>query len=839
MRVKTKIKYKLVLCLGFLLSGSLSQAQTSLPDAEPSTKDSLIVSDAEDSVFSVSSMTLLIEEANQRIHEISNNMVRGDTITKLFPEYTTFSRSVRKLVGKLDSENLSTYSLSHLQSVRNKLFRYKTRLNTWQDNINDRSETLTQQKKELISIREEFEINNWSSDTTLADLYLDRLRQIRLEDSLVNQNVNANLRLLVEAQNQLAELKIIVNNYLDDLDTSIQSYQLSLFDRNAAPVWSSVAFDDPPQVYQQLTLHAENNLILLRDYLSENKVNMYLHLGILVILVLLLYSVRDKAEALNRSNQLPKLGKMLYVLKYPWCAALLITLVIGPVLYLHPPSIMIQIFFIFMLVPLIVIVSGRGSQRENLCTLLLGLAFLLAEIENTQVESSLAHRVMVLITTISGLSSIILFVYRPKLAQDTYPAFFRWMLLIFILLFVVAIGANLLGFVALAVMLNLATVQSLIFGLLLFFSYRVISVFILLVTYSKSLQRSRMMRENQQVISKNLISIASLGLSLYWVVLTLATFNVYDITYEMVSEFLVKERELGTIVFSYWSILVFILVVWASITISRLIRYFLEQQYTLSSSSEKNKKGAYILLLRYFVLVVGFVLAIVAAGIPIDKVTIILGALSVGIGFGLQTIVNNLVSGLILALERPIQIGDVVEVSNYMGTVKDIGIRSSTIKTFDGSEVIIPNANFISGEVTNWTLSDKHYRIEIMVGVAYGSNSEKVTQVLKSALEDQEEIMNNPEPMVLFHGFGESSLDFRILFWCRDRNNWILLRSSVMEIIYQKLNEAKISIPFPQRDLHIKSELPQSNGHTPKPMEKRVSTTDKAKTPFKDKPKLN
>ncbi len=440
------------------------------------------------------------------------------------------------------------------------------------------------------------------------------------------------------------------------------------------------------------------------------------------------------------------------------------------------------------------------------------------------------------------MSSIVIFLRQERTHLGEYPAFFSRMLYLFLGIFSIAVLANLLGYVALSGMLNLATIQSLIFGILLFFGYRIFSILILLITYSKSLQRSRMMKENQEVISKNLSNITSTAILLYWLILTLASFNVYDLTYKIVSGFLLTERAIGSVTFSYWSIIVFILVIWASVTISRLIRYFLEQQYQLSSSSVNNKKGAYVLLLRYFVLVLGFILAVVAAGIPIDKVTIILGALSVGIGFGLQNIVNNLVSGFILALERPIQIGDIVEVSNYMGVVKDIGIRSSTIKTFDGSEVIVPNANFISGEVTNWTLSDKHYRIEILLGVAYGNDSQKVIKVLKKAVEQHDEIMTVPEPMVLFQGFGDSSLNFRILFWCKNRDNWVILRSEVMEKIYRLLKEAKIEIPFPQRDLHIKTDMLKSNGHSKvdhAPNEPGITAPEKSNKILKGKSKLN
>ena len=349
-------------------------------------------------------------------------------------------------------------------------------------------------------------------------------------------------------------------------------------------------------------------------------------------------------------------------------------------------------------------------------------------------------------------------------------------------------------------------------------SYRILGVLILLFVYSERIRRSAVFKENQKAISKNLLQIIEILLVVYWVSITLKLLNFYDVIYENVVEFLTTPRYIGTVAFTLWGIFAFILVVWASVVISRLVKYLMERQYLSSSQFGDNKKGAYILLIRYFILLFGFFLAIAAAGIPLDKVTIILGALSVGIGFGLQNIVNNLVSGFILALERPIQTGDIVEIGKFMGVVKDIGIRSSNVKTFDGAEVIVPNASFISNEVINWTLSNNHRRVEIMVGVAYGSNTQEVTKVLQTAIANHNEVMSIPPPMVLFHGFGDSSLDFRLLFWAKSMDNWLNLRSHVMEDIYQSLRDADIEIPFPQQDLHIKSDTSspvQSNQESP------------------------
>jgi len=194
-----------------------------------------------------------------------------------------------------------------------------------------------------------------------------------------------------------------------------------------------------------------------------------------------------------------------------------------------------------------------------------------------------------------------------------------------------------------------------------------------------------------------------------------------------------------------------------------------------------------------------------AAGIPIDKFTIILGAMGVGIGFGLQNIFNNLVSGLILLFERPIQLGDTVQVGQLTGNVQSIGLRSSNIRTFEGAEVLVPNGQLISNEVINWTLSDQKRRIELVIPVAYQSDPELVHRLLTAILMKHEDVVEEPEAFVFFSEFGESSLNFTMLFWIGDYIHGRRIKSEILFQVFKTLKENNIEIPFPQRDVHIRS----------------------------------
>ena len=235
---------------------------------------------------------------------------------------------------------------------------------------------------------------------------------------------------------------------------------------------------------------------------------------------------------------------------------------------------------------------------------------------------------------------------------------------------------------------------------------------------------------------------------------------------------------------------------------------------------------------RYIILVLGFLMAVAAAGISLDKLGFMAGALGVGIGFGLQNVVGNFVSGLILIFERPVRVDDVISSGTVEGTIVEIGIRASRIRDWDGAEVIVPNMELISQQVTNWTLSDSKRRRELFIKVEYGSDPNKVIDIIKKVVMSHENVIGDPEPMVLFLGFKEFSADFRILFWLT--GNMLSTTSDVSVGIYNALKSEGINIPIPKREIiEAKKEEPKK-----KPAAKEVKKVTKKEVKLdKSKPK--
>jgi len=231
-------------------------------------------------------------------------------------------------------------------------------------------------------------------------------------------------------------------------------------------------------------------------------------------------------------------------------------------------------------------------------------------------------------------------------------------------------------------------------------------------------------------------------------------------------------------------------------------------------------------IFRYLLVVFVFLFALSVVGIPLTAFTVIGGALAIGVGLGSQNLVNNFLSGLVLMMERPLKIGDIVEIENRRGTVEHIGGRSTRIKTFENYRIVIPNSKLLENSVVNWSLVDNYLRREVIVGVAYGSPVKKGHDLIIQAVTDNKNIEKDPKPFVLFTDFGDSALIFRALFWVQltDTVNPLIIESDIRFRIDELFRNAGVTIAFPQRDIHI---------DTLSPMEIRLVNPGKTESPIK------
>ena len=264
--------------------------------------------------------------------------------------------------------------------------------------------------------------------------------------------------------------------------------------------------------------------------------------------------------------------------------------------------------------------------------------------------------------------------------------------------------------------------------------------------------------------------------------------------------------QLGQTWISLATIVEFFVVGTIVVVASRIIRHFLRVRVLARTKLDVGQQYAIARMISYIVLVLGLLIGVETIGVNLSSLAVIAGALGVGIGFGLQNIVSNFVSGLVILAERPIQIGDRIDLgNNTVGKVMRIGARATHVLTNDNIMVIVPNSEFISSRVVNWTHIDPRVRLRISIGVSYNSDPHLVEKLLLEIAEANPGVLKNPVPTVVFKEFGESSLNFELRVWSDDMAHRPgTLESQLNFAIWDKFKQNGIELPFPQRDVHIK-----------------------------------
>jgi potassium-dependent mechanosensitive channel len=492
----------------------------------------------------------------------------------------------------------------------------------------------------------------------------------------------------------------------------------------------------------------------------------------------------------------------------PVNSALILGLFASAFLYQNKPMLFNDIFKLVITVPL-AITLGNLVNKKYWSIIVAFVALVILQIISTNLSVHLIpSRILLFFIAFIEIGTLAAFIGKLKHTETKHPTLRRVVLLLaYVHMAVAVIGilTNLSGKVLLTqVLLN--AVSGTVLALVLIVMAMLVGNGLMMIFIDSSMaDHINVIRKRKEYLKDGITRMFQVMAVIFMAYYIIEAYGLDVYIGDSFRFFFKRERSLGSVSYTWGQVLLFFLVIWLSLFISKLIRIFLEEEILDRMGLQKGLPNTIALMVRYTLVTLGFLAAASAAGMKLSNLTIILGALGVGIGFGLQNIFNNLVSGLILLLERPIKIGDTIEVGSLIGTVQHIGIRASNVHTVDGAEIIVPNGNLISNEVINWTLSDKRRRIEVLIGVAYGSDPHRVREIFYRILDAHPEVVKNPKPIVLLNNFGDSSLDFRILFWTDNFDDWIRIRSDVNLSIHDELKQNGITIPFPQWDIHIKS----------------------------------
>jgi small-conductance mechanosensitive channel len=375
-----------------------------------------------------------------------------------------------------------------------------------------------------------------------------------------------------------------------------------------------------------------------------------------------------------------------------------------------------------------------------------------------------------------------------------------------------ALLAEIGGWTDLAAMLGRGIMASAVAAVFVYAGVLVLTALLTYALASPTFRRSHLVDRNQTLLQRRLErGLRWLGVGV-WLYLVLGALGLRSAAIEALRALLHAGVVVGELSLSLGGVLAFVLTLLAALLLARIVNGVLEEDVYPRAALPRGIPYALSTLVRYGFYSLGFLFALAAAGVQLGQLAIMLGGLGIGIGLGLQDLVKNFAAGLTLLFERRVHVGDAVQIPSQaiFGRVIAIGIRATVIRNFNGVEVVVPNNDLVSGAVTNWTLSDRLHRIEVPVGVAYGTDPDRVIALLLDVARSNDRMLADPAPQALFKGFGESSLDFVLRAWTDDEYE---PRTSELALaVHRSLCEAEIAIPFPQRDLHLASVSPDVHG---------------------------
>jgi potassium-dependent mechanosensitive channel len=304
----------------------------------------------------------------------------------------------------------------------------------------------------------------------------------------------------------------------------------------------------------------------------------------------------------------------------------------------------------------------------------------------------------------------------------------------------------------------------------------------------------RAVRLNRQMLQLRICGVAAFLAFVYWAGLTLSFFGLLTPLITNTEEVLRANLAIGTLNISLRQILVFLVTIWAAFATSRFLRFLLDEGIYHHWHLARGVPQAISAVVHYAVLLIGFFVSLAVLGVDLTKVTILAGAFTVGVGIGLQTVINNFVCGLILLFERPIKVGDIIQIDTDIGEVRRIGIRACVIRTRDGSEIIVPNGTIITNKVTNWTLSDWYRVIEVPVTVTRGPTPQQVVEILKRVAANQTGVTKEPVPHAYVVNFAASTVTFNLRAWTERYEDWVQVRSDLSVAVDEALMREKIAV---------------------------------------------
>ena len=757
------------------------------------------------------------EETTRTLRTVRDRLPPSPAVESVRKEMETFAKELDAMEQDKALEELPRLGLRALDELRTSWAVANRRLQSLQAALSTRTVELENQIAILDATKQPWQltIDDRSATGLLPDALADRVKATLREIDGVNDLVRERLDAVLTLQNRISQRLVVVDGVMTNIAQAQNAFRDKMLVRlDGVPLWELFAKSESDQesdddLQQIMGSSARQSLANARGYLEDHP-DRVVAVGLtFVILASILLVVRSRRHARHLAEGDEDKEDVIDVLSRPIASAMLVSLLFAFWLFEDQPLALKELLRMIAGLPVLLLMRRVVPDEMRMPVYSVIVLYVIDMGGGLLARNPAIDRLLSLLIAASALA-VVLWVLWPGGWASTFRGGSYWRITVRLLqaaalALTVAVFANIAGAVSLAAVITDATLTGVYIGLSIYAVLLIVQGLFGALLSSRFARRSRGIGRNATEIMASFERLTNLLAAVFWVATTLNAFRLLDSVWDGLKALFVSKATFGNVSISLGGIFAFVVAIWLGVMVSRILRFVLEEDVYPRVSLPRGVPSAISSMIHYALITIAFFVALAVAGIDLSSFAIIAGAVGVGIGFGLQNIVNNFISGLILLFERPIQAGDVVEMGTLFGRVVRIGIRSSTVRTYQGAEVIVPNGDLIAKEVINWTLSDAHRRLEVPVGVSYNAHPKEVIGILMDAARAHREVMQEPEPWVLFVGYGASSIDFQLRCWVQSFNDSLRIQTELLVDIWDRLKEAGIEIPFPQQDLHLRS----------------------------------
>jgi potassium-dependent mechanosensitive channel len=791
---------------------SLKQQATTAPAPTPaSTSTSAPASVPEPSAPSCIAVADVAAKATgvaNLLQAMTQKMAPRPQVEMIRELYSDLSKQIdQDMTGTMDVLRQQP-SLSLLQAQQRRWQQMQLKTTGWLTVLTKRSNELQNELDSLADLQKTWETTlKASQDSKAPGPILQQINQTLAAIKAAEIPLQARLTIVLDLQSSVSAEVAKCGMVLSKIDQIQKTSMSGIFVRDGLPIVSPMLWAySPSELLGRVVSIGAGYAADFSNYLQAPSGKRLLNIGLLAVLVLLFLACQREVRKWTAASE--TFSRDIRVFDHPIAAALSVTLLVATSPYWPLPTSVRVTFQILLFAPLLILVRPVVSTRLMPGLYMLWLLFAIDATREVFSSDQLIGQFVLVAESLFGIFAMVWFLRKLKPVYGEAAGASRLRLLqtgvvVLLLILAVGFGAAAMGYMRLARLMTPGILVGGSLALALYASVRLLIGIVAVALHVWPLRTLRLVMHNRDQLEKKLYRVLIWLAITAWGVRYLSYIGMLELALSFGQAVLAAKFERGAISISPGGALEFVFTVWAAYWLSAFIRFVLGEDVYPRMRIAAGKSYAISSLLHYFILALGFTIAIAALGVNLSKLTVLTGAFGVGIGFGLQSVINNFVSGLILLFERPIHVGDTVEVGDLLGKVRSIGIRASTVHTRQGADIIVPNSQLISDKVTNWTLSDQLRRVDLPVGVNYSAPPGEVIKMLVTVARANSNILKDPEPQGLFMGFGDSSINFELRAWTDCFDDWAGVRSELASAVYDAVHAAGMTFPFPQREVRF------------------------------------